>query len=149
MFRPISSDGFKSMPPAVVGILHIPLLLSPFSSTSFPVWRSDSPLFFTPDCSNKGILSSPRFSIRLPSSPPLRRSDPPEVASSTPVSRLGPRSAPATPLTHCLFFSPFLSVPSPLLPSPSPPVFAMLPSSPFLPSLPVLLALLHSLPLHL
>jgi len=154
------------------GILHTPpsprLPPSPPSSPSFPFRRSDAPPFFLPGRSDDsilptppsstsprsddGILPTPPFYTRLPSTYSLRRSGSsptcsglPQKACSTPV----PRSSPSTLGAHSLPFSP---LPSPHL-SPSSshqlPVLTSLPfPPPLLPSLPALLASLHSLLLH-
>ena len=101
-----------------------------------------------------GILPTPHFSTRLPSLSPLRRSGsfpmrsgPSQRASSTPVLRSSPSTLGANPLSFSSLPSPQFS-PSYLHPSP---VLASLPipSPPPLPSLPTLLASLHSLLFHL
>jgi len=146
----------KTGSPAVKdnGIQHTPVSPRlPYSSSFFPVRRSDPPPSFTSTRFDDDILPTPHFSTRLPSLSSLRRSGsfptrsgPPQQVSSTPVAR----SSPSTLGGHPLSFS---SLPSsqfsPSSPHPSP-VLASLPiPSPPLSSLPTLLASLHSLLLHL
>jgi len=132
------------------GILHTPVSPRlPHSSSFSPFRRSDPPPSFASTRFDDGILPTPR----LPSPSSLRRSGsfptrsgPPQQASSTPVSR----SSPSILGAHPLFFSPLPS-PQSSLSSPHPsPVLASLPiPSESFPSLPALLASLHSLLLHL
>jgi len=136
------------------GILHTPVSPHLAHSSSFsPFRRLDPHPSFTSTRFDDGILSTPHFSTSLPSPSSLRRSGsfptrsgPPQQASSTPVVR----SSPSTLGVHPRSFS---SLPSPQFfpSSPRPfPVLASLPiPSPPLPSLPTLLASLHSLLLHL
>jgi len=125
------------------------------SSPSFPFRRSDAPPSFSPSRHDDGILPTPHFSTRLPPHSYLRRSGsspkrlgPSQTASSAPVSRATPSTFGAHPLSFSALPSPShpLSPPSPQ----QPPVLTS-PSrrSPLLPSLPSLLASLHSLLLHL
>jgi len=96
----------------------------------------------------------PHLSSRLPSLSPLRRSGsfpmrsgPPQQASSTPVVRLSPSTLGVYPLSFSSLPSPQFS---PSCPHPSPVLASLpIPSPPPLPSLPTLLASLHSLLLHL
>jgi len=142
--------------PAVKGnvILHTPVFpcLADSSSLS-PFRRSDPPPSSTSTRFDDSILPTPHFSTRLPSPSSLRRSGsfctrsgPPQQASSTPVAR----SSPSTLGAHSLSFS---SLPSPQFspssPHPSPVFASLFTPSPPLPSLPTLLASLHSLLLHL
>ena len=100
------------------------------------------------------MLPTPHVSTRLDSPSSLRRSGsfppragPPQQASSTPVARSSPSTLGAHPLSFSslpsLQFSPSFLHPSPVLTSL--PIPCPLP----LPSLPTLLASLHSLLLHL
>jgi len=137
------------------GILYTPVSPRLVHSSSFlPFRRLDPPHCFTSARVDDGILPTPHFSTRLPSLSPLRRSDsfpmrsgPPQQAFSTPVVRSSPSTLGAHPLSFSSLSSPQFS-PSSLHPSP---VLASLPipSPPPLPSVPTLLASLHSLLLHL
>jgi len=130
-------------------ILHTPISPRLADSSSFsPFRRSDPPPSFTSTRFDDSILPTPHFSTCLPSLSSLRRSGsfptrsgPLQQASSTLVARSSPSTLGAHPLS-------FSSLPSPQF-SPSSPVLASLPiPSPPLPSLPKLLASLHSLLLH-
>jgi len=98
------------------------------------------------------VFPTPHFSTRLPSLSSLRRSlfrthsGPPQQTSSTPVARSSPSTLGAHPLSFSSLPSPQFS---PSSPHPSPVLASLpIPSTP-LPSLPTLLASLHSLLLHL
>ena len=112
-----------------------------------------SPPSFKPTRFDDGILPTPHFSTRFPSPSSLRssgsfpmRSDLPQQASSTPVTRSSPSTLGAHPLSFSSLTSPQFSKSSP---HPSP-VLASLPiPSPPLPSLLTLLASLQSLLFHL
>ena len=130
-----------------------------YSSPSFHFGRSDALPSFSPSRHDDGILPTPHFSTRLPPHSYLRRSGSSprrsglsQTASSTPVSCALLHLYLVRRLRHSLSFSPLPS-PSPPLSTPSPqqpPVLASPPlDSPLLPSLPSLLASLHSLLLHL
>ena len=160
---PIEEDGGEAIfavpktgSPAVKGngILHTPVSPRLAHSSSFlPFRNSDPPPSFTSTHFDDGILPTPHFSTRLPSLSPLRRSGsfpmrsgPSQQASSTPVVRSSPSTLGAHPLSFSFLPSPQFSPSSPH----QSPVLASLPipSPPPLPSLPTLLASLHSLLLH-
>ena len=136
------------------GTLYTPVSPRLVHSSSFsPLRRSDPPPSFTSTRFDDGILPTPHFSTRFPSPSSLRssgsfpmRSDLPQQASSTPVTRSSPSTLGAHPLSFSSLTSPQFSKSSP---HPSP-VLASLPiPSPPLPSLLTLLASLQSLLFHL
>ena len=135
IMRLISSMGSK-WPLAVDGdgTLHTPPSSrptpSPPSSPSFPVTRSDSPPhapMITPGRSDDGILPTSR-SVSLLLLPSGARALPSGARTRLRKVLLRPSLAPTTPRAPPLFFS---SLPSPLLPSPSPHLPHVLATLPF------------------
>ena len=156
LFRLLRFAGQNTGSPVVKGngILYTPVSPRlPHSSSDSPFRRSDPPPSFTSTRFDDGILPTPHFSTRLPPPSSLRRagsfptrSGPPQQASSTPVSRSSPSTLGAHPLSFSSLPSPQFS---PSSPHPSPVLASLRIPSPPLPSLPTLLASLHSLLLHL
>ena len=136
------------------GILPTPVSPRLTLSSYFPpITRSDPHPSFTSTRFDDGILPTLHFSTLLPSPSSSRRSGsfftrsgPPQQPSSSPVSR----SSHSTLGAHPLSFSP---LPSPQFSPSSPHLSSVLASfpipAPLPPSMPALLASLHSLLVHL